>query len=165
MNSIHGLDAVAFTLSAKRGEALVRPLQLNDFEAWRKLWRGYLEFYETNLPAHHDTLVFSRLLDDSEPMFAFLAIVGDEALGLVQIILHRSTWLAAPSCYLQDLYVEKKSRGTGIGRALIEHVYEVIARAGGARVHWLTHETNITGQQLYDRIAKRTGFIQYAKAV
>ncbi|HAC69240.1 MAG TPA: GNAT family N-acetyltransferase, partial [Pseudomonas sp.] len=28
-------------------------------------------------------------------------------------------------------------------------------------VHWLTQETNQAGRQLYDRIATRSGFIQY----
>ena len=35
--------------------------------------------------------------------------------------------------------------------------------AGASRVHWLTHETNDTARLLYDRIADRSGFIQYRK--
>jgi hypothetical protein len=30
-------------------------------------------------------------------------------------------------------------------------------------VHWLTQEDNYSGRQLYDRIAERSGFIQYRK--
>ncbi|MNJ72762.1 Acetyltransferase (GNAT) family protein [compost metagenome] len=54
-------------------------------------------------------------------------------------------------------------RGKGIGRALIEQVYAQAAAAGAARVHWLTQETNYPGRMLYDRIAERSGFIQYRK--
>ena len=54
-------------------------------------------------------------------------------------------------------------RGGGIGRALIEHVYAQAKAAGAARVHWLTQETNYPGRMLYDRIAERSGFIQYRK--
>ena len=32
-----------------------------------------------------------------------------------------------------------------------------------SRVHWLTHETNTDAMLLYDRIADRSGFIQYRK--
>ena len=35
--------------------------------------------------------------------------------------------------------------------------------AGCSRVHWLTHETNTDAMQLYDRIAERSGFVQYRK--
>jgi GNAT superfamily N-acetyltransferase len=56
-------------------------------------------------------------------------------------------------------------RGTGAGRKLIEHVYAQAAAANCARVYWLTHETNATAIQLYDRIADRSGFIQYRKVM
>jgi hypothetical protein len=41
----------------------------------------------------------------------------------------------------------------------------VIRQAGGERVYWLTHESNATARKLYDRVAKNTGFIQYAKSL
>jgi len=33
------------------------------------------------------------------------------------------------------------------------------------RVYWQTHETNLAGQRLYDKVADRTGFIIFAKNV
>ncbi len=80
-------------------------------------------------------------------------------------IFHRSTWTAGDYCYLQDLYVAPDVRGAGAGRKLIEHVYAQAAAANCARVYWLTHETNATAIQLYDRIADRSGFIQYRKTL
>ena len=56
-------------------------------------------------------------------------------------------------------------RGTGLGRLLIEHVYATAAEAGCNKVHWLTHETNATAIQLYERIAERPGFIQFRQAL
>ena len=88
------------------------------------------------------------------------------AIGMVHWIFHRSTWTAGDYCYLQDLYVDADVRGTGAGRALIEHVYaEAAAKPTASRVYWLTHETNANAMQLYDRIADRSGFIQYRKAL
>jgi hypothetical protein len=46
---------------------------------------------------------------------------------------------------------------------LIEHVYDAARRADCSRVYWLTHETNKDAMILYDRIADRSGFIQYRK--
>ncbi|MDP3546120.1 MAG: GNAT family N-acetyltransferase, partial [Phreatobacter sp.] len=34
---------------------------------------------------------------------------------------------------------------------------------GAGRVHWLTQENNRTAMLLYDRIADKSGFIQYRK--
>ena len=51
------------------------------------------------------------------------------------------------------------------GRALIEHVYEEARRAASPRVYWLTHESNAEAMRLYDRVADRSGFIQYRKVL
>jgi GNAT superfamily N-acetyltransferase len=50
----------------------------------------------------------------------------------------------------------------GIGRALIEHVYDEAARAGSRRVYWQTAEDN-PARKLYDRVAELTPFRRYVK--
>jgi len=81
----------------------------------------------------------------------------------VHYLLHRSTTMIEPNCYLQDLFTDEKTRGKGVGRALIAAVYERAKIAGGTRVYWLTHETNTTARKLYDQVAEDTGFIVYRK--
>src|SRR5262249_56907499 len=76
-------------------------------------------------------------------------------------IYHRSCWTISDYCYLQDLFVG--ARKLGLGRALIEAVYEAARAAGASRVHWLTHETNAVARSLYDTLADRPGLIQYRK--
>jgi GNAT superfamily N-acetyltransferase len=108
---------------------------------------------------------WERFLDPVEPMHAALAMVGEQALGLVHTVYHRSTWTTHDYCYLQDLFVADSARGRGVGLALIEHVYAEAERRGAPRVHWLTHESNRNAMQLYDRVADRSGFIQYRKPI
>lgn len=71
--------------------------------------------------------------------------------------------MLGPTCYLQDLFTIPEARGRGVGRSLIEYVYERAAEAGAGRVYWLTHESNRPGRLLYDRVAENAGFIQYRK--
>ncbi len=82
-------------------------------------------------------------------------------LGIVHYLYHRSTWTTGDYCYLQDLFTAEEARGRGVGRALIEAVYERAQADGASRVYWLTHETNSAAQVLYDKVAARSGFIQY----
>ena len=141
----------------------IRPLAAADFDVWLPLWKGYQEFYKANIADEVTRVTFARILDDREPMFAALAWVSGEAAGLVHWILHRSNWTIGDYCYLQDLFVAEDRRGLGLGRKLIEHVYTEAEKAGCARVHWLTHETNTDAMLLYDRIAELSGFVQYRK--
>ncbi|BCG02584.1 N-acetyltransferase (plasmid) [Paraburkholderia sp. PGU19] len=143
----------------------IRAVESADFEIWLPLWRGYQRFYEVDIPESVTLKTWARFLDPAEPMYAALAIIGEQASGLVHLIYHRSTWTTGNYCYLQDLFVADNARGSGIGRALIEHVFTDARRKGAARVHWLTHESNDNAMQLYDRIVDRSGFVQYRKLV
>ncbi|MET1076923.1 MAG: GNAT family N-acetyltransferase [Pseudomonas sp.] len=143
----------------------IRPVTANDHAAWLPLWQAYLAFYETALDKQVHAMTWQRFLDPGEPTHAALAWQDDQAVGLVHWIYHRSNWSIENSCYLQDLFVDQRQRGGGVGRLLIEHVYAQVQAAGGTRVHWLTHETNTTAMQLYDRIAQRSGFVQYRQTL
>ena len=84
-------------------------------------------------------------------------------LGLTHYLFHRSTTAIEPVCYLQDLFTDEAARGKGVGRALINGVYQQAMLAGSPRVYWQTHETNLTAMQLYDKVAERSGFVVYRK--
>jgi GNAT superfamily N-acetyltransferase len=150
---------------AAAAELVLRPIGREDHDAWMPLWRGYQEFYKVDIAAEVSATTFARLLDPAEPVNGTLAWQGSRAVGLVHYIEHRSTWTVGNYCYLQDLFTAPDLRGGGIGRKLIEHVYAVAKAAGCARVYWLTHETNETAMQLYDRIAEKSGFVQYRRVL
>ena len=139
----------------------IRPVSAADHAAWLPLWQGYQRFYNAEIASEVSTLTWQRFLDPTEPMFAALAWQDGVAVGLVHWIFHRSCWTVSDYCYLQDLYVAETVRGGGVGRALIEQVYAAAQAYGANRVHWLTQEDNAQARQLYDRIASRSGFIQY----
>ncbi|TDF65597.1 GNAT family N-acetyltransferase [Cupriavidus sp. L7L] len=141
----------------------IRAVDTQDFHLWLPLWEGYQRFYRVDIPESVTLNTWRRFLDVGEPMYAALAMVGEQAWGLVHSIYHRSAWTTGDYCYLQDLFVADHARGGGIGRLLIQHVYAEASRRGASRVHWLTHESNHGGMQLYDRMAERSGFIQYRK--
>lgn len=142
----------------------IRPLRPEDAAEWRRLWTGYLEFYQTTVPAEVYATTFSRLLgDDPQDFSGFLALVGRRPMGLVHFLFHRHCWKIENVCYLQDLYVDPQARGTGLGRKLIEAVYAAADANGTPAVYWLTQDFNTTGRRLYDRIAQVTPFIRYVR--
>ena len=141
----------------------IRTLRGDERSAWEPLWKGYLDFYETALAEEVYDTTWARLHDPNEPMHLLGGYVGGRLQGIVHYLYHRSCWTVGDYCYLQDLFVAKEARGRGLGRALIEVVYDMARAAGASRVYWLTHESNSTARTLYDRLADRPGFIQYRK--
>ncbi|HYL01402.1 MAG TPA: GNAT family N-acetyltransferase [Steroidobacteraceae bacterium] len=141
----------------------IKPLSPGDHAAWLPLWRGYQSFYKVDIAAEISAVTWRRLNDPAEPMAGALAWSDAAAVGLVHHIRHRSCWTTDDYCYLQDLFVRPDFRGAGVGRRLIEYVYARAREQGLNRVYWLTHETNTVAMQLYDRIAERSGFVQYRR--
>ena len=140
----------------------VRPLAQSDHAEWRRLWTDYLTFYETSVPEEVYQTTWQRLFSegDFEPN-GIIALLDGQPVGLVHYLFHRSTWSVAGNCYLQDLFTTADARGKGAGAALIEAVKQAAATRGVTNVYWMTHETNATARKLYDRVARRTGFIEY----
>ena len=152
-------------MMAAAAELVIRPIRREDHDAWMPLWRGYQEFYKVDLAQEVSATTFARLLDPAEPVNGSLAWQGPRAVGMVHYIPHRSTWTIGNYCYLQDLFTAPDLRGGGVGRKLIEHVYDVAKQAGCARVYWLTHESNETAMKLYDQVADKPGFVQYRRVL
>jgi GNAT superfamily N-acetyltransferase len=145
----------------------VRPVELSDRDAWLLLWDGYNAFYgrsgPTALSGAITDALWSRFFDPSEPVWGLVAEVDGRLAGLAHYLFHRSTTAIELSCYLQDLFTNEAARGQGVGRALIEAVYEQARISGSPRVYWQTHETNATAMRLYEQVAERSGFLVYRK--
>jgi ribosomal protein S18 acetylase RimI-like enzyme len=142
----------------------VRTLRATDRERWHDLWRGYLQFYKHDLPADVTDLTWRRLLDPAHPFQGLAALDGQEHLvGIVHFHVHASTWARVGYCYLEDLFVDPARRGLGVGRALIEAVYQAADAQGAERVYWHTETTNDRAQSLYRQVAELTPFVQFRR--
>lgn len=146
---------------------MIRPVARKDFDQWLPLWEGYNAFYgrsgATALAPEITQMTWTRFFDAYEPMHALVAESEGQLVGLTHYLFHRGTTTIEPTCYLQDLFTLEAARGKGVGKALINEVYERASEAGAARVYWQTHETNLTAMKLYDQVAERSGFVVYRK--
>jgi GNAT superfamily N-acetyltransferase len=141
----------------------IRPLATTDRDAWLPLWRGYQTFYKAALSEEVTTMTWQRFHDPAVPMYALGAFADGRLIGIAHYILHHSCWATGYYCYLQDLFVHDAARGKGAGRALVEALYAMAPQHGADRVYWLTNESNTDAMKLYDKIAAKTGFLQYRK--
>ena len=144
---------------------LIRPPLPPHLPAPQPPWAGYNAFYgregDTALAPEITATTWARFFDQNEPVHALVAESEGKLLGLTHFLFHRSTTRIELTCYLQDLFTDPAARGQGVGRRLIEGVYQAAKASGVKRVYWQTHETNAAGRRLYDKVAKHAGFIIY----
>lgn len=134
-----------------------------DYNAWLRLWQSYLNFYETTLPISTIEQTWQSLLDENVAIYGFGAWSDNRLIGITHVVLHPNTWNTTECCYLEDLYVDDAIRCQGVGRKLIEHVYNFASDKRCNRVYWVTQEGNTPARALYDTLATQTDMVQYRK--
>ena len=147
------------------GNIVIRSIGENERETWNPLWAGYLAFYKSALRPEISDLTWDRFHDPDEQIFALGGYVDGELMAIAHYLFHRSTWAPHRYCYLEDLFVAPAARGRGLGRALIEAVYQKARVANASRVYWLTQSDNTQARILYDKVADNLGFIQYRRVI
>jgi GNAT superfamily N-acetyltransferase len=146
------------------GKLVIRPVEAGDHDQWHALWTAYLAFYEATVADQVHASTWSRFfIDDRYEPNCFVAKQDGKLVGLVHFLQHRHNWRVENVIYLQDLYAVPESRGSGVGRALIEAVYAHGDAIGCQSVYWMTNENNETARKLYDHIAKLTPFVKYQR--
>ena len=145
-------------------QAMVRELRPTDRARWNELWKGYLEFYRTQLHPRVTERTWQRLLDPQQPLSGVVAVdLQDQPIGFAHYLFHLSTWSPTAYCYLEDLFVDPTCRRSGAGRRLIESVYRAADAANCTRVYWSTEHNNTSARALYDQSAVVSDFVQYRR--
>ena len=137
----------------------IRPITPADKPRWLELFKEYIVFYESKLSDEQYELTWKRI-NSNFNITGLLAEKDGQVVGFTHYIFRPSTWEVEDFCYLEDLYVDPKVRGSGVGRALIKAVEEIAIAKGSKRLYWTTAPDNETARKLYDKVAT-TNRVQY----
>lgn len=140
---------------------IVRPIASSDRDEWAPLFIAYGVFYETSFDATVVDGVWNWLMDPAHPSNALVAVTDDAVIGFALFREQPDTFTAGPSWYLDDLFVEPATRGTGAGTALIAALKEHAIAHGGGTIRWITAADNVTAQSVYNRVASKKTWITY----
>ena len=80
-------------------------------------------------------------------------VVGEwqgEVVAFALFFTNFSTFLAKPGLYLEDLYVRPAQRGSGLGKALLEHLGRLAAERGCGRFEWSVLDWNDNAIRFYE---------------
>ncbi|MEM6413756.1 MAG: GNAT family N-acetyltransferase [Pseudomonadota bacterium] len=145
-------------------EITIRPIQEGDQQGWRRLFTAYLDFYKERIEEEIFTSTFKRFLsNDLWAPSCFVAVADGTLVGFVHYLYHAHCWRIKRVCYLQDLFAEASYRGQGIGRRLIERVYEQAEKDNAPTVYWFTEGENLDARKLYEKVATVSSFVKYQR--
>jgi len=139
----------------------IRAAQPADEAHWRRLWRGYADFYETHLAEEVTSATWRRIISASPAILCRIAEENGQLLGFSHSVLHEGSWALTPVCYLEDLFVDPSERGHGVGRALIADLAAMAQANGWSHLYWHTRESNEVARRLYDSFVSADDFVRY----
>ena len=139
-----------------------------DLEALLPLMRGYCDFYEVS-PSDEALLGVSRALiadPEGEGVQLIARTPDGRAVGFATVYWTWQTLNAARLAIMNDLFVTKDARGTGLAERLIAACRERAAEHGAGELAWQTAKDNHRAQAVYDRIGgTRSEWYDYSLAV
>ena len=141
----------------------LRLVAASDKQRWRELMKSYAEFYKVEVDDKALAATWKWIEDTEEEFWCTLAADNaGEVVGFTQYQLMHRSLSGSRVCYLSDLYVEPAIRGGGVGRALIDHVFQFARSNDIPNVRWLTQDYNTAARKLYDTYGEKSDFILYS---
>jgi GNAT superfamily N-acetyltransferase len=144
-------------------EVRVEPIARDQLESLLPLIAAYQRFYEVeDVDDERNRRFFARFLAPSDAGMLLGAWREAELAGYACLYWHFTSLVPAETVLMNDLYVEERFRGRGVGRALIEASAATARDRGAHRLEWATQPSNLAAQRLYDGTgAERSEWIEY----
>ncbi len=139
----------------------VRPLAATDQAAWEVLFKGYADFYKVEQTQAMRDTVWGWLNDPTHGSNCLVAEQDGTLIGFTHYRPFASQLRAITNGFLDDLFVDPETRGSGAAQALIDGVAAKGRENGWGVIRWITADDNYRGRAVYDRMATRTQWVTY----
>lgn len=83
---------------------------------------------------------------------AVVGEVGGQVVAFALFFTNFSTFLGQPGLYLEDLYVQPAHRGSGLGKALLQHLGALAVERGCGRFEWSVLDWNENAIRFYKKM-------------
>jgi len=133
---------------------------------WDRLYAGYAAFYKVEQTARMRDTVWAWIHDPAHEVNALIAEDGaGRAIGLAHWRAFARPLRAAHGGFLDDLFVDPAQRGGRVADGLILALADIGKERGWTLLRWITADDNYRGRGVYDRVATRTPWITYDRAL
>jgi GNAT superfamily N-acetyltransferase len=145
------------------GALTIRRAAAGDEQAWLELWTAWQSHMGGSVPDDVSASAWTQIITPGSGLFALLARSDERALGFANVSATPFAWTGGPILFLQDLYVVPEARGRGLGRSLLQAVYDEADAVGADQVFWMVDEADPDLQAFYARQGIRTPYLRYMR--
>jgi GNAT superfamily N-acetyltransferase len=137
---------------------VVRKASKKDAKAIVDLIIGLAEFERLEPPDPKAKERLARDIFDKKLVEVLVASIGSRLVGYALYFYTYSSFLARPTLYLEDIFVNEENRQEGVGKSLFTKCVEEASRHGCGRMEWQVLTWNRKAMRFYDKLgAKKIG--------
>ena len=140
---------------------MIRKLNIEDKENWKKLYKDYADFYKSTINHKILDTVWSWLMDEKHEVKGIVYEIDEKLAALAHYRAMPSPLRGKYIGFLDDLYVDPTYRSQKIGRKLMNRIKVISKSEKWNLVRWITRHDNIKAKSLYDKISEKTNWEVY----
>lgn len=134
----------------------IRPATPDDLPLIADLIRALADYEKLADAVRFDEATLSDKLFGARP-YAEVVIgeIDGTAQGFALFFHNFSTFEGKPGIYLEDLFVRPEARGSGLGKALLQHLAALAVERDCARLEWSVLDWNTPSIGFYQALGAR----------
>ena len=140
---------------------MIREISIKDKESWRKLYKGYANFYKSTINDIILDTVWSWLMDKNHEVKGIVYEIDGNIIALAHYRAMPRPLKGKYIGFLDDLYVDPAYRNQKIGQKLMNEINVISKSEKWDLVRWITRQDNIKAKSLYDKISEKTNWNVY----
>lgn len=126
------------------------PVQIAQFDIFFSLIEELADFEALARPdAEAKVRLHSDICGPNPRIQAYLIESDGHYCGYVITFHSYSSFLAKPTLYLEDIYIQPHVRGKGIGKSIMKILVQQALESGCGRMEWVVLDWNTSAQEFY----------------
>ena len=140
---------------------MIRKISIKDKENWKKLYKGYADFYNSTINEIILDTVWGWLMDKNHEVKGIVYEIDGNLTALAHYRAMPRPLKGKYIGFLDDLYVDPAYRNQKIGQKLMNEIKLISRSEKWDLVRWITRQDNIKAKSLYDKISEKTNWDVY----
>ena len=140
---------------------MIRKISIKDKDNWKKLYKGYADFYKSPINDIILDIVWSWLMDKNHEVKGIVYEIDGNLTALAHYRAMPRPLKGKYIGFLDDLYVDPAYRNQKIGQKLMNEIKVISRSEKWDLVRWITRQDNIKAKSLYDKISEKTNWNVY----